>query len=323
MSNAALALRDIAPVGRDLHRPECVLPAPNGDVFVPDWRGGVSVVRADGSVESWPEKGLDFELRPNGISFLPDGRFLIANLGDEGGIWSMGRDGEVTPFLTEVGGTPLPPANFVHVDEEERVWVTVSTRHVPRQGAWRADIRDGLLILVDRKGPHLLEDSLHYTNEARTDPSRRFVYVIETFGRRLVRFPIRKSGLGTRELVVQLGYGQLPDGFAFDREGGIWITCLCSNQVLRLTGDGELTTMIAETNQAFVDEVEKAYLGGRMDRHHLGPIPETRFQHLTSIGFGGPDCRTGYLGSLHADCIYRFKSPVAGVPQPYWAFPLP
>jgi hypothetical protein len=45
---------------------------------------------------------------------------------------------------------------------------------------------------------------------------------------------------------------------------------------------------------------------------HLGPIPGTRFQHLTSITFGGADRRTAYLGSLHADCIYEFPAPVAG-----------
>src|SRR5215472_6746899 len=104
MSNAAIALRDIAPIGRDLHRPECVLPAPNGDVYVPDWRGGVSVVRADGSVKSWLAKNPGFDLKPNGIGFLPDGRFLIANLADDGGIWTMDREGMVTPFLTSIEG---------------------------------------------------------------------------------------------------------------------------------------------------------------------------------------------------------------------------
>jgi hypothetical protein len=124
-------------------------------------------------------------------------------------------------------------------------------------------------------------------------------------------------------LVVQLGESLLPDGFAFDCEGGIWITSLVSNQIVRLDAQGTLETMIAETNTAFVAAAERAYAEGRMERSHLGPIAETRFQHLTSIGFGGPGARTAYLGSLHADCIYRFTSPVAGVSQPYWSYPLP
>ncbi|HEX4273369.1 MAG TPA: hypothetical protein VHZ32_18395, partial [Rhizomicrobium sp.] len=150
MSTAAIALSAVTAIGHGLHRPECVLPTPSGDVYVPDWRGGVGVVRADGTMQSWLARNLDFELKPNGIAFLADGRFLIANLGDEGGVWTMDASGHVEPFLTKIGGRPLPPANFVHVDEQMRVWITVSTRHTPRQGAWRRDVRDGFVVLVDR-----------------------------------------------------------------------------------------------------------------------------------------------------------------------------
>lgn len=323
MSIAAIALSGITAFGHDLHRPECVLPAPNGDVYVPDWRGGVAVVRADGTTQSWLARNLNFELKPNGIGFLPDGRFLIANLGDEGGVWTLDTAGMAVPFVTEIAGHPLPPANFVHVDEAGRIWITVSTRHVPRTDAWRDHVRDGFLVLVDRKGARIVADGLHYTNEARIDPTGRFVYVVETFGRRLIRYPVTMDGLGAAELVVQLAHGDWPDGFVFDSEGGIWITSLISNRITRLDPGGRLQVMIAETNAGFVEAVESAYPQGRMERAHLGPIPGTRFQHLTSIGFGGPDSRTGYLGSLHADCLYRFDAPVSGTPQPYWSFPLP
>lgn len=322
MSIAPIPLADIKPFGQGLNRPECVLPTASGDVYVPDWRGGVAVVRADGSTQSWQVKDPGFDLKPNGIGFLPDGRFLIANLGDDGGVWAMDTEGTVTPFLTRIGGHTLPPANFVYLDEEQRVWITVSTRHVPRQSAWRADMADGLLIMVDRDGAHVMADNLHYTNEVRT--AGNFVYVIETFGRRLIRYPLLGGRrLGAAELVVQLGQGDLPDGFAFDSAGGIWITSLVSNRIRHLDADGVLTTVITESNEAFMAEVEDAYAAQRMERAHLGPIPGTRFQHLTSIGFGGPGCRTGVLGSLHADCLYRFAAPVAGLPQPYWGFPLP
>jgi sugar lactone lactonase YvrE len=323
MSTAAIASSAITAFGHGLHRPECVLPARNGDVYVPDWRGGVAVVRADGSTQSWLARNLDFELKSNGIAFLPDGRFLIANLGDQGGIWAMDRAGMATPFLTSIGGVPLPPANFVHLDDEQRVWITVSTRRLPRQTAWRSHVRDGFLVLMDRNGARIVADGLHYTNEARTDPTGRYIYVVETFGRRIIRYPIIADGLGAVELVVQLGANDWPDGFAFDRAGGLWITSLISNHVIRLDAGGQMETMIAEANTGFTADAENAYAEDRMERAHLGPIPGTRFQHLTSIGFGGPDCRTGWLGSLHADCLYRFDTPVAGVAQTWWDFPLP
>ena len=319
-----IPLPSIVPFGHGLARPECVLPTPSGDVFVPDWRGGVGVVRADGSTHTWLAREPGFELRPNGIAFLPNGDFLIANLSDHGGVWRMDRHGNLTPFLTEIAGTPLPPANFVYVDEAERVWITVSTRQMPRQKAWRPDVADGFVIMVDRTGARIVADGLHYTNEARTDPSGRFLYVVETFGRRLLRYPIVADGaLGAPEIALQMDQGALPDGFAFDAEGGIWITSLVSNRLLRADRNGHIEVMIAETNEEHLAAVERAFADGVMDRSHLGPIPGTRFQHLTSIGFGGPDSRKAYLGSLHADCIYRFTSPVAGAPLPYWSFPLP
>lgn len=178
-------------------------------------------------------------------------------------------------------------------------------------------------MLIDRKGPRIVADGLHYTNEARTDPTGQFIYVMETFGCRLIRYPIIAGGLGTAELVTQLESSHWPDGFVFDRDGGIWITSLISNRVNRLDVRGSLEIMIAEGNPDFMRTAENAYDWGCMEREHLGIIPDRRFQHLTSIGFGGPDARTGYLGSLHADCVYRFASPVAGVPQAWWDYPLP
>ena len=314
----------IVAVGHGLHRPECVLAMPSGDVYVPDWRGGVGVVRTDGRIQTWLARDPGFELRPNGIAFLPNGDFLLANLGDHGGVWRMDRDGHVSAFLTVLDGVPLPPVNFVHVDAQERVWITVSTRRTPRQEAWRPKVADGFVVLVDGAGARIVADGLHYTNEARIDPSGHFLYVVETFGRRLLRYPlVPGGGLGQAQVALQLGPGDLPDGFAFDVEGGIWITSLVSNRVLRLDRRGDVSVMIAETNDAHVAAVEQAYAAGTMERSHLGPIPATRFQHLTSIGFGGPDGRSGWLGSLHADCLYRFASPVAGAPQPYWGYSLP
>jgi sugar lactone lactonase YvrE len=293
-------------------------------VVVPDWRGGVAVVRADGTTDAWLARDPGFELRPNGIAFLPNGDFLIANLADNGGVWCMDRAGNVTPFLTQLDGRPLPPANFVYVDEDRRVWITVSTQHVPRQKAWRKDVQDGLVILVDDKGARVVAEGLHYTNEARIDPQGHFLYVVETFGRRLIRFPLSLRGsLGPAQCVAQFEPGVLPDGFDFDVEGGIWITSLVSNLVLRCSRDEKVQTMIAETDEARVAEVEEAYTADAMERAHLGPIARTRFQHITSIGLGGPDGREGVLGSLHADCVYRFRSPIAGISQPYWSFPLP
>ena len=292
-------------IGTGLHRPECVVVDRDHAVYVPDWRGGVTRIAADGSQQTWLAARAPVELRPNGIDLLPDGSFLLANLGDAGGVWTLHRDGRVVPFLTEVDGTPLPPANFV-IRDGERAWVSISTRHVPRQAAWRPDVADGFVVLVDRRGARIVADGLHYTNEVRPDPSGTWLYVVETFGRRLTRFRIGPAGgLSAREPVVTLGHGCFPDGFAFDEAGRIWMTSLVSNRLLRV-GDESIETVLADENQDHVAAVDQAFVAGEMRTEHLGAIPGTRLQHLTSVAFG-VDHHDVFLGSLHADCVYRLR----------------
>jgi sugar lactone lactonase YvrE len=309
----------LTPFGSGLHRPEGVAATARGEVFTADWRGGVACVRADGAVETWMAKDPPIELRPNGVALTRDGGFLIANLSDDGGIWRLDRDGGLTPFLTEVDGHPIPPVNFVYVDEQDRTWISVSTRHVPRPLAWRSDVRDGFVVLVEGGRARIVLDGLGYTNEVRTDPTGHWLYVAETFGKRLTRFAIGDV-MGPAETVAEFGAGVFPDGFTFDAEGGVWVTSLVSNRVLRIDPAGAVEVVIDAGEPGFADEVERAFQDRRMVRDHLGVIPGARFQHITSIAFGGPDLRTAYLGGLHTDCLYRFDPGVAGATPPHWDY---
>jgi sugar lactone lactonase YvrE len=314
---------DLQPFGSHLHRPECVLGSSSGDVFVPDWRGGVTVVRSNGAQHTWLARGHGFDLRPNGIALTPDGTFLIANLGDTGGVWRLALDGSLAPVLLEVDGVPLPPANYVTVDDQNRTWISISTRHRPRQLAWRPDVADGFIVLIDDRGPRVVADGLHYTNECRPDPSGQWLYAVETFGRRVLRYRLNPNGrLNSREVVLTLGDGCWPDGFAFDQEGGLWVTSLVSNRLLRFDGRS-LQTVIEQVNVEFVEGVERAFFNGEMRKEHLGDIPGTPLQHVTSVAFGGADLKTACIGCLHTDTVFTFRSAVAGMPPPHWRFCLP
>jgi sugar lactone lactonase YvrE len=304
--------------GSGLSRPECVLATRSGDVFVPEWPGGITVVHPDGQTHTWRATSRALDLRPNGIALAPDGAFLIANLGDAGGVWRLDRAGALASVLTEVDGVPLPPANFVTVDEEGRTWISVSTRMNPRQQAWRSDVADGFVVAIDAAGPRIVADGLRYTNEVRPDPGGKWLYVIETFGRTVRRFPIRPHAtLGAAETVFSIADGFFPDGFAFDEDGGLWVTSLVSNRLVRFHDD-RMETILEDVNPDFVGRVEQAFASRTMTAEHLGRIPGTVLQQLTSLAFGGPDRRTVYLGSLHGSCLYRFRATVAGAPLPHW-----
>src|SRR5581483_7377928 len=167
ISVSGIALEQI---GSGLQRPECVVLDRENSVYVPDWRGGVTRISLGGSQQTWIAHSPPVELRPNGIDRMPDGSFLLANLGDAGGVWRLSRDGSLKPFLTEIEGVTLPPANFV-LTQGDRTWISVSTRQIPRQQAWRPDFADGFIVLVDKTGARVVADNLHYANEVRPDPT--------------------------------------------------------------------------------------------------------------------------------------------------------
>lgn len=311
----------LEPHGAGLNRPECVVANSAGDVFVPEWPGGVTVVRGDGGTHTWRDTSTAIDLRPNGIALTADGSFLVANLGDDGGIWRLERSGRLTPVLLEVDGVHLPPANFVTIDEQERIWISVSTRLVPRQQAWHADADDGFVVLIDGDGARIVADGLCYTNEIRPDRTGRWLYIVETFGRRVSRCPIGARGaLGPAETVFSMDCGFFPDGLAFDADDGVWVTSLVSNRLVRFHRE-QIEIVLEDVNERFVARVEQAFASRSMAAEHLGRIPDTTIQQLTSVAFGGHDRRTVYLGSLHASCLYRFRSDVAGAIPPHWEFP--
>ncbi|WP_214286030.1 hypothetical protein, partial [Acinetobacter pittii] len=74
---------------------------------MPDKRGGISILRADGRRELVLGRDAPAGFMPNGIALLPDRSFLIADLGPEGGVWHMAPDGTLTPKLMEIDGRHL------------------------------------------------------------------------------------------------------------------------------------------------------------------------------------------------------------------------
>jgi len=317
-----IELDQIVFIGRGLNRPECVLAHKSGALFAPDWRGpgGVAMIKPDGTVvriaaREWPEP-----LKPNGIALLAGGSFLLAHLGDEsGGVYRLDPDGSVTPLLTHIDGTPLPPTNFVHVDAADRIWITVSTRLAPRTLGYRADNADGFIICLVGGNARIVADGLGYTNECCVDPSGRHLYVNETFGRRMSAFDIQDGGaLTNKRVVATFGSGIFPDGLAFDSEGGVWVTSVVSNRLLRVDRHGDWEIVLEASDDAHVAWVENAYLANKMGREHLASTGDSPLGNLSNVAFGGEDLRTGYFGSHFNDRIAKVELPVAGQAPAHW-----
>lgn len=311
------------PLGAGLVRPECVLATRAGDLFTADWRGGVAHTHVDGRQSLYRGSGPDgLELKPNGIALLADGSFLVTHLGaSDGGVFHLTREGTVTPWLRVVDGVDLPPTNFVLAAADGGYWVTVSTRLQPRALGYRRSCNDGFVVRVDGRGARIVADGLGYTNEVAVHPSGRWLYVNETFSRRLSRFALRPDGdLGSREVVTEFGPGTFPDGLAFDEEGCAWVVSIVSNRLIRVAPDGSPTVWLEDADPAHLAWVEAAFEAGQMDRQHLDGIRSQRLRNISSIAFTGPDRRTGVLGCLLGDRLETVRLPAPGIAPFHWDF---
>ncbi len=313
----------LAWVGNDLRRPESVIATCSGDLYTADWRGGVTHIAPDGSQLLYLGMPVDGEaLKPNGIALLKDGSFLLAHLGAEaGGIFRLHRDGRTVPFLRAVEGQNLPPSNFVVEDALGRFWITVSTRLCPRSLGYRKSCDDGFIVMVDAKGARIVADGLGYTNECAVHPSGRWLFVNETFARRLSKFAINRDGsLGPKQIVTEFGKGVFPDGMAFDVEGHVWVVSIVSNRMIRVAPDGHQTLWLEDADPNHLAWVEAAYESDGMGRPHLDGVKSCWLKNTSSLAFGGPDLSTVYLGCLLGERLATLRMPIAGHPPVHWLY---
>lgn len=314
-------LSSLTYVGENLNRPESVIATAKGELFVSDH---ACAVREVGKPARKP-KGIPEGFLPNGIALTPQREFLVANLGTScgGGVWRIDREHRMTPLLMEVEGVPLTSTNFVTLDAEGRTWISMSTRKVPRELAFNAQTADGFIAVSDERGARIVADGIEFTNECRVDPTGRWVYVNETYGRKLSRFPILGDSdwkLGAREVVHQFTDGDFPDGLAFDAEGAVWVACVVSNRVVRIEHNGKASVVLEDPDPALIAAAEAQYARGSLSRADIDSGATRSLRNVSSVAFGGADLRTVFLGNLAGDRLATFRSDIAGAQPPHWLY---
>lgn len=234
-------IADVEFIGTELNRPECSLATKSGHLCVADVWAGISIIDPNGNIETIRTLETDFTPHPNGISILAYRSFVLAHLGDsDGGVYRLHRDGRVDPFLFEIDCAAIQPTNYVQCDTMGQTWMIVSTLLSPRVKSCHRDNADGYIILADDKVNRIVADGLGFTNECVDYPNGKWLYVNTTFQKRLRRFGVYEQGaLSNKSKVAKLGVGTFLDGLTFEVEGGVWITSIVSNRVIRITLDGE------------------------------------------------------------------------------------
>ncbi len=316
-------------IGQNLSRPECVVAHQSELLIVPNWvgNGGISIISPSSGGETHHILATSAEpVRPNGIALENGGTVLLAHMGESsGGIYRLHPDGLIETVVTRVNGKPIPPTNFIVLDSTGRLWITVSTRKIPRADDYRADAHSGFIAVAEpgESDARVVADNLGYTNECVIDEANGCVWVNETFGRRLTRFTIQLDPAGLVQLVDkhtvhEFQAGTYPDGLALDEDGFLWVTSIISNRILRVSPKGQCTIVFEDSDEAHLDWTESAFQGGSLGREHLDKAYGDAMQNLSNLAFGGADrCRI-YLGNLLGSSIPFFDTQTRGVEMPHW-----
>jgi gluconolactonase len=314
--------------GKDLQRPECILAERDGTLWTADARG-VMRIDTDGSQQlirqqNVAERTLDAQSLilggslPNGIAFNRDGDILIANFGTDA-IELMTRTGESSTLVDSIDGQPLGKTNFVIADSRGRIWFTVTTRLQPWTRSINEKAPDGYVGLIDEKGIRIVADGFVGTNEIRFDAKEERLYVVESNARRISRLRVAADGAcSDREVFGPANLGGIPDGFAFDAFGNLWITLIMAERLVALTPEGELLTLLDDGNPDAIPTFDKHFYDGTMTPEIMATCKGRLAPWMASLTFGGPDLRTVYLGSLMGTTLPFFESPVAGLPMAHW-----
>ena len=313
-----IPLSELSKVGLGVQRPEDVVVSKDGHVWLSDQASGCAEALPDGTLRRVGAAGGS----PNGINMDAQGRIVIANVGGldrqgsetaaVGGGGPVQRldpaSGEIEVLCTEVDGVPLVSSNYPVIDSAGNIYCSHSTS---ASGNDAFDGRaDGFLFRINTDGSvDKLADEIQFANGLALDPDESRVYVCQTTGCNVVRYPINADGsvgavedygpkLGLtvadvadqRPLSPQVrGSLGLTDGCGFDQEGNLWVTLPMSNKVVAITPDGTVETMIAD-------------LDGQIMRSP------------TNVSWGGDDLRDLYVGSISTDYVVKARSPIPGAP---------
>lgn len=262
-------------------------------------------------------EGLD---HPEGICWCPGSRVLYVG-GEHGQIYKVFPDTGETEILVQIpGGFILGLAvdgdgnvyacdignHCVHrIQSNGKVACYTGDVHYPNSlafdslgrlyvsdsGSWETS-GDGSIIVIsaDRQSRPLSTPPLRFPNgiAIRDD----WLYIVESTLPGISRVPL--AG-GQRTSVIELPL-TIPDGIAFDAEGGLWISCWQPNRIYHLSSNGALSTVADDwsgihvftpNNVAFfgsgLEDIAITCLGGNFLRCFRPRVSGASLHHPTVI----------------------------------------
>lgn len=324
----SITKEDLKFIGNDLYRPECILTTKDGTLWCADSRGGVQKISPDGTQElicDQKDAGKGQNLLtgsdlPNGLCFSNKGEIYIANQGKQC-VEVMDLKGKRKTLLDTIEGEPIGVMNFVLRDSKNRLWLSISTRHETVLEVMRPDIHDGYIALMDGQTVRIVAEGIALANEIRLDRDEKYLYISETFGRKISRMKVAENGdLSDHETYgpSDLGPAGFPDGIVFDSYGNLWGTITGGERIFAITPEGDLRIIFDDRNEAACRKIDEDFYKGTLTQETIFSGLSSVSPATASVNFGGKDLDTVYIGSLFETRIPYFTSPVPGEPYVWW-----
>ncbi|GAA6154968.1 SMP-30/gluconolactonase/LRE family protein [Pyruvatibacter sp. HU-CL02332] len=310
MPLAVIETRDMEKIGLGIARCEDVVVSKDGKVWASDQASACAEILPDGSLRRVGKAGG----APNGINMDAQGRIIIANFGvyegEDGPLQRLDVDtGEIESLASEIDGQTLTACNYPIVAKDGTIYCTHSTWANPWPKALDGRT-DGFVFRVTPDGAvEKLADGLKFANGCCLDEDESHLYVCQTAGGNVVRYPVLADGrLGAREdygpvlgtfPTAQADPDNLPtpadmadwpytDGNGFDVEGNLWVTLPAANKVVAITPQREVVTIAHDPTGEVLNDP-------------------------TNVTWGGADMKDVYFGSIGTDYVIKARSPVAGM----------
>ena len=131
----------------------------------------------------------------------------------------------------------------------------------------------------------MLAEGPAYTNGIAFGPDASQLYVAETFGQRVLVYPLAVGNLGEPREYCHLDAG-FPDGMCFDNQGRLYVAATLAQEV-----------QVFDTDGACIDRL---------------PCGDTSM--VTNCCFGGPEGRTLFVTDSRGERVLAFDLDTAGLP---------
>jgi len=244
-----------------------------------------------GSIVAGGEDGQLYrvDIRDGSLTLLgtPGGYVLGIAIDGQGRIFWCDQDrravmrydpatGHAVTWSTGAPEVPFRVPNALVFDAAGRLYVSES-------GGWAE--HDGALFVIEPDGRTRVAstESRDFPNGIAIDPAGESLYLVETSGPAIARFPIGADGvLGPRQAVVQLPR-TVPDGLAFVDDGRLLISCYRPDAILAWDGS-HVTTLVDDwTGLDLCAPTNLAFFGDGLDRLATANLG---LEHLTEVASG-------------------------------------